>query len=141
LPSLKQHSAVSCRLAEPGEGPLVQRLVAQGGGPTWDWLDWSSVYPYWLIGEVDGEPKGCVMASPGLPFGRIEMLCVDQALPKKQKAILVRDLGYAAVASCKAMGCKAVLATVGYGDESWAGVMKRRGWREIDFGSFLVKRI
>jgi len=39
------------------------------------------------------------------------------------------------------MGCKAVLATVGYGDESWAGVMKRRGWREIDFGSFLVKRI
>ena len=132
---------ITVRLAQADEGPLVGALVKRYGGPTWDWLDWSQAGPFWLLGLVDEEPRGCIMVNPGRPFGHIEILCVDPTLPHRDKAVLVRDLGYAAIATCKAYGCSAVLAGAEWMDEAWLKVMQRRGWHERAYGTFLVKKV
>ena len=132
---------IHIRLAQPDEGPLVGRMVRLYGGPQWDWLDWSQVYPYWLIGEVRGVPRGTVMAAPGVPFGRMECLCVDPTLPHRQKALLVRQLSYAGIASCQQMGSQAVFSTINRLDEGWNHIAQARGWVPMDEGTLLVKRV
>lgn len=133
--------AITVRLAQPHEGKLVERLVIQGGGATYPWMDWSDVFPYWIIGEVNGEARGVIMAGPGKPFGRLEYLCLDPSLPKKQKAVLARDLSYAGVASLKAMGSQASLSHIDHTDEAWERIAQKRGWVSTGFGTFLLKRI
>lgn len=133
-------STITIRLAGKHEGPLVKHLFTQGGGPAWDWLDWSHVYPYWLIGEVDGHPKGTIMVHPGTPFGRMEFLTLDQTLPLKTKARLCRDLSYAGIASCKQMGAQAVISNIDSGDRSWSRIAARRGWVSTGEGSYMMKR-
>lgn len=133
-------SSIAIRLAAPEEGPLVGSLVKAFGGPQWEWLDWSSVYPYWLIGEVNGHPEGTIMASPGRPFGRVECLCVNPALPKRVRAALSRDLGYAGVACCRAQGAQAVWSNFDQTDIHWAHIAARRGWAPVGQGIFAMKR-
>ena len=134
-------STITVRLALADEGPLVGHLVAQHGGPQWDWLDWTQVYPYWLIGEVEGVPRGTIMAVPGIPFGRVEFLCVDATLSHRQKAVLARDLGYAAIASCQLMGSQAVLSTINAPGTGWDRIATRRGWVNMGTGTLILKRI
>lgn len=131
---------ITVRLAQSHEGTLIQRLVHEGGGPAWDWLDWSQVYPYWLIGELDGIAHGTIMVSPGKPFGRVECLCVNPALPKKHKALLSRDLGYAGIACCRAQGSQAVWSNFDQADMQWAQIAARRGWHPVGHGIFAMKR-
>lgn len=133
-------STIAIRLASPQEGPLVKQLVQQGGGPAWEWLDWSQVYPYWLIGEVDGQPKGTIMVHPGVPFGRMEYLALSPSLSTKDKARLCRDLSYAGIASCKQMGSQAVVSNIDSGDASWRHIAQRRGWISTGEGSYMMKR-
>jgi hypothetical protein len=128
-------------MAHKDEGPLIGRWVADWGGPSWDWINWSQVYPYWLVGEVDGIPHGTVMASPGQPFGRVEFLCIDPTLPKRHKAILARDLAYAAIASCQLMGSQAVLSTINAPETQWSVIGERRGWINMGTGTLVLKRI
>lgn len=141
LPSLKRLSQISCRLAQPDEGDLVQYLVEHGGGPSLEWVDWHDVYPYWLIGDVEGVPSGCIMTHPGKPFGRVEMLCILPGLTHRQHGLLVRELCYAAFASCKALGSQAVLSLVSEHDTSWLNVARHRDAFPFDKGTVLLKRI
>lgn len=131
---------VTVRLARPDEGPMIGAMMQAYGGPSWAWLDWSQVYPYWLLGELDGEPRGCVMVNPGQPFGRVEFLAVDPTLPHASKAILCRDLCYAGVASCQQMGSQAVLSNIDTGDAAWRQIAEKRGWFSIGEGSYMMKR-
>lgn len=133
-------SKVHIRLARQDDGALLQRLVAQSYGPSWEWVDWSDAYPYWLIGEVDGTPEGCVMASPGRPFGRVECLCANPALPVKTRAILLRNLGFAGVACCRQQGSQAVWSNFESTDTSWQGIAQKRGWMPVGSGTFAMKR-
>jgi hypothetical protein len=131
---------VTVRLARPDEGPLVGQLVKAWGGPGWDWLDWSNVYPYWLIGEIQGVPCGVIMAVPGKPFGRADFLATDPSLTKRQTAMMARDLGFAAVEACKQFGGQAVLSTFSDQDPSWQRIAHRRGWIPFNAGTFAMKR-
>ncbi|MFN3078146.1 MAG: hypothetical protein ABT940_15010, partial [Alphaproteobacteria bacterium] len=82
-------------------------------------MDWSHIYPYWLIGEINGIPKGTIMVNPGSPIGRMEFLCLDQTLSQQEKAILCRELSYAGIASCQQMGSQAVVSNIDTSDHAW----------------------
>jgi hypothetical protein len=127
-------------LAHPDEGSVVRQIVVDGGGPTWDWLDWSQVYPYWLIGEVDGVARGVIMASPGKPFGRAEYLCLDPSLPHRQKALLAKQLSYGAVAQCMMWGSQCVNSEIATHDTAWAKIAEKRGWVQVGTGTSYMKR-
>ena len=132
---------ITIRLAQPHEGPLVASLYAQCGGKVEPWIDWSDIFPFWLVGEVDGTPSGIIMASPGKPFGRVDFLYTLPGLTKRQKAILSRDLGFAGAESCRRLGASAILSTISANEPSWKRVAHRRGWMPICDGTFLLKRV
>ena len=129
------------RLAQPDEGQLVHDLFTRFHGPSVDWFDWNDVYPYWLIGEIDFIPQGIVMVVPAKPFGFVENLHVNPALPTRAKAILARDLGYAAHDILRKSGAQGAFSTVGAAQTSWETIMKHRGAIETGFGTFLLMRL
>lgn len=131
---------ITVRLARNDEGPVIHQLMQQGGAPDFGWVDWSQVYPYWLVGEVNGTVKGCVMVNPGQPFGRVEFLAVEGTLPHHEKAILCRDLCYAGVASCQQMGSQAVMSNIDTGDGAWRQIAEKRGWVVTGEGAYMMKR-
>jgi hypothetical protein len=137
---MPSRTSYNVRLARPDEGPVVQRLVAQGGGPTWDWLDWSRVHPYWLLGEVNGTPKATLMVNPGVPIGRMEFLCLSPHVSQQEKAILCRDLSYAGLESCRQMGAQVVMSNIDTGDGAWRQIAEKRGWVVTGEGSYMMKR-
>lgn len=132
---------ITVRLATPDEGPLVQALYEQGGGPSYPWLDWSEVYPFWLIGEIDGSPSGVVMAMPGKPFGRVDFLYLLPTLSHAEKACLARDLCYAAHDACRTFGSSAMISMIATQDTSWRQIATRRGWQPVCEGSMMCKPI
>ena len=131
---------ITIRLAQPHEGPLVGELFVRFGGPDWGWADWSDVYPYWLIGDVDNTPKGVMMVNPGKSFGRMEFLAVDPTLPQSTKAILCRDLSYAGIATCQRLGSQSVLSNIDSSDKQWKAIAEKRGWVITGSGDYMMKR-
>jgi hypothetical protein len=71
----------------------------------------------------------------------VEFLCIDATLSHRQKAILARDLGYAAIASCQLMGSQAILSTINAPDTHWSRIAERRGWINMGTGTLVLKRI
>jgi hypothetical protein len=133
---------ITCRLAQPDEGPLVKALIQLNAGAAWDWIDWLNIGPQWLIGEVDGVPSGCMMFSVGVPIARADMLSVNPALPKRQRAILARDLAYAAWAICQERGAQAVLMMIEWSlSNEFVRVAMKRGAVPYGEGVFLVKPV
>lgn len=130
---------ITIRVAQAHEGPLVKSLYDECGGAHSDYLDWSQVFPYWLIGEVDGTPSGIVMAGPGMPFGRVDFLYTLPTLSKTCKAILSRDLGFAAAETCRRLGSSAVVSTIRADEPSWKKITQKRGWLPLCDGTFLLK--
>lgn len=131
---------ITVRLATPQEGPLVQHLVAASGGPAWDWLDWSQVYPYWLIGEVNGIPQGTIMVCPGRPFGRMDYLAIAPGVPLRHRAQLCRDLSYAGIATCSRLGAQVVVSNIDMTDQVWKRIAEKRGWVATGEGTYMMKR-
>ena len=129
------------RLAQPYEGKVVQTLLVRFGGAPDNLVSWDDVYPYWLLGEYDGIARGTIMAVPGKPFGRVEFLATDSSLSHRQRAILIRDLCYAAAEACKQGGSQLVLSTISYTNEHWERLVMKRGCIPIDWGTFLCKRV
>lgn len=131
----------SIRLAQPDEGVVVQAIYEQGGGPSAPWLDWSEVYPFWLIGELNGVPSGIIMAMPGKPFGRVDFLYTLPTLSNRDKATLSRDLCYAAHDACRTFGSSAMVSVIADTDPTWHEIAVRRGWHPVCHGSLLCKPI
>ena len=131
---------ITCRLAQPDEGPVVKALIQAKAGAAWDWIDWAAIGPQWLIAEYAGRPIGCMMFSVGTPIARADLLSVDPTLPKRQRAIAARDLAYMAWDICRRYGAQAVLMMIERSPENqWLNIAMRRGAVPYGEGVFLVK--
>lgn len=131
---------ITVRLARPGEGLVVRQIVADGGGPNWDWLDWSQVYPYWLLGEINGVPHGAIMVCPGRPFGRMDYLAIAPGVSLRHRAQLCRDLSYAGIATCSRLGAQVVVSNIDMTDQVWKRIAEKRGWVATGEGTYMMKR-
>ena len=56
------------RLARDSEGEDIRHILDEVGQIP-EGLDWSRVYPYWLVAEHDGIIVGCAQVLPGFPLG------------------------------------------------------------------------
>ena len=68
------------RPAQNHEAEIV-RLILEMVGLIPEGLDWSEIYPSWLVAEHKGMIIGCVQVLPGKPLGHIGFLAV---VPKYQ---------------------------------------------------------
>jgi L-amino acid N-acyltransferase YncA len=127
------------RLARPEEGPAIGERLKAWGGPAWEWLDWSDVYPFWLVAEQDGDVIGFVNVAVSKPFARVDHVYLAPSLPRKRKG-LAKTLAYAALAYCKVQGAQAVISAIDRDDVQWLQIAKKRGWVTIGEGYSVIKR-
>jgi len=124
------------RLAQDSEAPIIEailrevNLIPHG-------LDWSHVYPFWLVADLRGEIVGVIQVLPGKPLGHIGFWGV---VPKWQSSgvgvFLLRAAQYALANS----GCDGFTAVTDH-----PGVVKRiEGWGAVVFGppvNWVFKRV
>ena len=53
-------TTIDVRLAQNEDGIAIAALIKEMGFAGIQDLDWSDIYPYWLVAEMDGEIVGAV---------------------------------------------------------------------------------
>ncbi len=133
-------SDITIRLATSEDGAAIERLVRQGGFPI-DGLDWSQVYPHWLVSENGAGINGCIQVCATLPIGRLEMLGIDDSLSHRVKAVVFRNLVIYGLTCLQASGCQALWSLVPFEMKGFKKMLKRRGAVVITNGNVLLKRL
>ena len=132
----------SVRIAQNEDGENIAALLKSVG-----WhvegieIDWSDIYPYWLVAEQDGVFIGCIQVLMSKPVGRLEFLAVRQDLSHPLQALTVRALILGGSATLKMHGSTLVAGTVPHELKSYKRVLKNRGAVVIGTGSVVLKRL
>jgi N-acetylglutamate synthase-like GNAT family acetyltransferase len=128
---------VKVRLAVDAECERIQKLVHEAGFTVGS-LEWSRIYPHWLVAEIHGNVVGCVQLCLGLPIARAEMLGTEQGLAHRDKAVISRELLLACVAAARQYGATALSGLVAFENKSFKRLLKRRGAFAIASGNLFV---
>lgn len=102
---------------------LVQSVAPDFG------VDWSAgVYPYWIGAYRRTGLYGALLVQVGKPFGRLEYLCIDPLVNRKQRATLTKQLAYHGMNYLKSVGSEVVMTTVDIDwPEEWHRILQNRG--------------
>jgi hypothetical protein len=130
---------IKVRMAHPDEGPVIGELEGMKFA-NWE-MDWSEIDPGWLVAEMDGRIVGAIQVSPGKPFGRLESMAVAKDLGSKERAVAVRDLCYAALATLRTAGCQAAIGMVQTQQPGFKQVAEHRGCFSFAEGDMMIKRL
>lgn len=132
--------AVNIRLAENADGATIEKLSREGGFNV-DGLDWSDIYPHWLVAENGNGIIGCIQVSLGKPIGRLEMMCIDSDLTHRERAMTVKHLALSGAATLKKYGGQVMMIVVPFEMKSWKKVLKKRGAEVAFQGNTMIKRL
>jgi len=133
---------IAIRLAQNDDGRVLGNLVSRNGFYFEDFdIDWSRIYPYWLVAEVNGMIVGALQVCPGAPLGRLELLCTEPRLRKRQKAKVVRGLVDAGQATLLAAGSQLASGVIPHKMKSYKEIAKSRGWRTLSTGNLMAKKL
>ena len=109
-------------LATNAEAARVGELVKAAG---WDvgGIEFTEVYPHWLVAKHAGGIVGCVQIYRGRPAGRLEYLSVDASHPDvgRVAAALVEQ----GVVTLKLGGAQAVTSMVVFGEARSGAPLER----------------
>ena len=128
------------RLADNSEGEKIHALVISNGFTLED-LDWSKIYPYWLIAEHDGVIVGTIQVCPALPIGRIEMLSTRNDLSHQLTALTVRQLIIAASMTLRQAGAQMASGIVSFEMKKFQKILKKHGCVIAASGHLMMKRL
>lgn len=126
-------SSVVIRLALDTAAPEIQRILSANGIEL-PGADWSRVFPSWLIATVNDEVVGCLMVMPAKPVSFMEFLAVDPVVNFKLRAIAIRKLIMAALATAMQNGSSYAACPVDEANEKFAGVLEK-------IGSISIRRV
>jgi hypothetical protein len=127
---------VQIRLALDEAGADIGRILESNGIVG---LDWSKVFPHWLIATVDDEVIGCVQVCHARPIGYLNFLHVKKSAPFKLRAIAVRKLLLAGMASVRACGAEWVCGNVA--ETKFMDVLKRLNFVQANETALMMKRL
>ena len=132
-------SNISIRLATNDEGPIIKGFVAATGFVE-DYLDWSQIFPFWLVAEVEGEIVGCLQVCPSRPIGRLEFLYTVPELSHKMRSLVVWQLIVTGKEVLRHEGAQLVSAVIPFELKSYKRLLKRRGAITALSGNLMVWR-
>lgn len=134
------------RMAQDDDGETIRELVT-GAGFSIDDLDWSRVYPYWLVAESFDKSSGgagvigCIQVCIGLPVGRLEMLGVARVLSDSQRAKAVKALLLYGAATLQQAGAGLAMGVIPFELRAYTKILTRRGVRVVNRGNIVAKRL
>ena len=131
---------VKVRLALDEAGPLIAEVLKENDIEI-PGADWSRVFPHWLIATVDDNVIGCVMVLPAKPIGFCEFLHVKPSAGFKFKALAVRKLIMAAIATIYHGGSSYVAGMVDGKNQKFYGVLTKMGFVVCAPGATMIKRL
>jgi len=129
------------RLAQNSESEIVAALVEphfQMGG--WE-LDFSAIFPYWLVAEIAGEVVGAVNIRISIPLSSIEMLVVKDELDGDERREVVPMLIDAAMTICAAHGASGASTMVSDENAGFLKSLEQNGYVVGNRGSTVFGRI
>ena len=133
-------AAIEIRMAQDDDGETIHELVT-GAGFSIDDLDWSRVYPHWLVAENGAGVVGCVQVCPSLPVGRLEMMGTSKALSNSQRAKTVKALLLYGAATLQQAGAGLAMGVIPFEMRSYTRILKRRGAVVVNRGNIIAKRL
>ena len=131
---------VDIRLATDEAGPLIAAILKENGIEL-PGVDWSKVFPHWLIACDGGDVIGCVQVMPAVPVAWCEFLLVKKSVPFKLKAISVRKLIQQAMATAFHAGSQLLAATVRTDNKAFLGVLEHMNCTAVGDVKLIVKRL
>ena len=131
---------VEVRLAEDVDGPAIGRLVVQAGFAVAT-LDWSKVYPYWLVADREDRVVGCIQVCMGLPIARLELMATDPELSNRARARVVKALLIHGLAMLKREGAEIAAGVVPGKLKGYQKILLHRGAIIIWSGDLFAKRL
>ena len=127
------------RLALNEDGPRVEELASPQTGPG---LDWSGIYPYWLVAEKEGKIIGCLNVALSKPVGRLDILAIDNSLSPHARGKAVRELILQGIATLKASGSTACLSIVPFKLKSYKRILKKHfNAVVVEQGNVIIRRL
>ena len=132
---------IEVRIAGPDDAVTVSRLVSEAGFAVLDDLDFSDLYPNWLVAEVDGMVMATVQVLPARPIGYIEYLAADEDLDRKTHTRVLKKLTLSAFVTLKKAGAQMAGFIIPFELKSFKNVIKRRGAVVLASGNFMAVRI
>ena len=125
---------VVVRLALDDTGLAIAEIL-KANGPV---ADWAKVFPGWLIATVDDEIIGCCQVLIGKPAGFLEFLAAKPTTAFKFRAIAIRKLLLAGMATLQHGGASYVGT---HADVRFRGVLERLNFVQAAEAAVMVKRI
>ena len=131
---------VKIRIAENVDGKTIGEL-AWSCGFTVEGISWEDIYPYWLVAEISGSIVGAIQVLLGRPIGRIENLCYDRSLRKRDQAAVVSGLVYQALAVLTLHGAQFASGFIPERFTEYLRVLESRGGESTGTGTLVLKRL
>lgn len=114
---------MNVRLALNEDVARIRELLAQTQTDI-KGLDWSDIYPYWIVADRDGI-VGCINVAVSKPVGRLDFLAIDPSLRPHAKGRTVRALILQGLATLKQAGCSASISQIPFELRDYKRVLKR----------------
>lgn len=131
---------VTVTLANNSDAEDVQRLVLAAGFEV-PGLDWSNIYPHWLVAKIGDRIVGCMEVLLGRPVGRLEVLSIDQDLNKRERSTVLHSLIFQGMLTLRGYGAELVASMIPFENKAWKKVLVKRGGMITSSGHILVKRL
>ncbi len=130
---------MNVRLATNADGPRIAELVSTQTGAG---LDWTNIYPYWLVAEKGGAIVGCLNVALSKPVGRLEFMGLDDSLSPHARGKTFRGLVMQGMATLKAHGTEAIFSVVPFELKSYKRVLKKHfGAVIVGQGNMIIARL
>lgn len=116
------------RLASNEDGARIKELFSGN----FDGLDWSDIYPHWIVAEKSGRIVGCINVAVSKPIGRLEFLGTDSTLSPHARGRIVRALIVQGLATLMRAGCSASVSQIPFELRTYKRLLKKH------FGAVVV---
>ena len=134
--------AVVIRVARNEAGEEIKKLLASAGTPDWTLaVDWSDVFPYWLIATINDEVIGCAQVVPAKPYGYIEFLCVKPDAKSSVRIVAAKKLFVGACQQLAALGSAYAFGFVDIRNKPVKNMLKKEGCLISREGHLTVKKL
>lgn len=131
---------IEVRMAENTEGEIVGMLAARAGFQE-DYVDWTNIFPYWLVAIYESRIIGTIQVCPGGPIGRLEILYVMQDVPTRVRKLATYMLLEAGARTLKLGGAQVVGGIVSFDMKYFKNFLRKRGAVTALTGNLLMWRV
>jgi hypothetical protein len=133
---------ISVRLARNEDGGSIGSLVTRNGFYFDDFdIDWTEIYPHWVVAEINGIIVGALQVCPGKPLGRLELFCTEPRLRPRHRVKVLRGLSSAGEAALLAQGSQIASGVIPFTMKSYRNIAEKHGWAKLATGNLMAKRL